>query len=44
MDPWTLKIGFPVITVKETDKGLHVTQNRFLSTGVPNVFVLTRET
>lgn len=33
MDAWTLKIGFPVITVEETSDGLKLRQNRFLSTG-----------
>lgn len=34
MANWTLKVGFPVITVKELGGGkLKLTQNRFLSTG-----------
>lgn len=34
MANWTLKIGFPVITVEEQGNGkLKLTQNRFLSTG-----------
>ncbi len=34
MANWTLKIGFPVISVEETGDGkIKVTQNRFLSTG-----------
>ncbi|KAL7413267.1 putative AAP1-alanine/arginine aminopeptidase [Mrakia frigida] len=34
MDPWTLKIGFPVLTVKEIEGGkIEVRQDRFLSTG-----------
>lgn len=34
MDPWTLKIGFPVLTVKEVAGGkIEVRQDRFLSTG-----------
>lgn len=34
MANWTLKIGYPVITVKEKGDGkLELTQNRFLSTG-----------
>ncbi|TXT13659.1 hypothetical protein VHUM_01026 [Vanrija humicola] len=34
MANWTLKIGFPVITVEEPGDGtIKVTQNRFLSTG-----------
>ena len=33
MASWTLKVGFPVITVEETGSGkIKVTQNRFLST------------
>ncbi|KAM0754815.1 hypothetical protein T439DRAFT_321862 [Meredithblackwellia eburnea MCA 4105] len=36
MEEWTTKIGFPVISVKETAKGLVVRQNRFLSTGDPS--------
>ncbi|KAG0149414.1 hypothetical protein CROQUDRAFT_74268 [Cronartium quercuum f. sp. fusiforme G11] len=36
MSNWTAKIGFPVLTVVETDSGLKVTQNRFLSTGDPS--------
>lgn len=35
MDPWTLKQGFPVLTVSESDKGIKVRQDRFLSTGKP---------
>lgn len=31
MANWTLKVGFPVITVEETADGLKVRQNRFLS-------------
>lgn len=34
MANWTLKVGFPVITVEELgDRKIKVTQNRFLSTG-----------
>lgn len=34
MKGWTLKVGFPVITVEEIDNGrIKVRQNRFLSTG-----------
>lgn len=34
MANWTLKTGFPVITVEELDdRQIKVTQNRFLSTG-----------
>ncbi|CEQ41474.1 SPOSA6832_03182 [Sporobolomyces salmonicolor] len=33
MKNWTTKIGFPLITVEETDKGIKIRQNRFLSTG-----------
>ena len=35
MDPWTLKQGFPVISVDETSNGIKVRQDRFLSTGKP---------
>ena len=33
MANWTLKVGFPVISVEETSEGLKVKQNRFLSEG-----------
>ncbi|KZV81200.1 hypothetical protein EXIGLDRAFT_779983 [Exidia glandulosa HHB12029] len=33
MNEWTLKIGYPVLTVKETDGGIVVRQDRFLDTG-----------
>lgn len=33
MNNWTRKIGFPVLTIEETDDGLKIRQNRFLSTG-----------
>ena len=34
MAPWTLNIGFPVLTVKEVEGGkVSVRQDRFLSTG-----------
>ncbi|GAA6058627.1 hypothetical protein JCM10212_004038 [Sporobolomyces blumeae] len=32
MKNWTTKIGFPLITVDETDTGIKLRQNRFLST------------
>ncbi|SCZ87979.1 BZ3500_MvSof-1268-A1-R1_Chr2-1g04106 [Microbotryum saponariae] len=32
MENWTLKVGYPVVTVKETVEGLKVRQNRFIST------------
>lgn len=32
MENWTIKIGFPLITVEETEKGIKIRQNRFLST------------
>lgn len=35
MSNWTLKVGFPIISVEETAEGLKVKQNRFLSTGDP---------
>ncbi|KAI0340189.1 leucyl aminopeptidase [Trametopsis cervina] len=33
MDNWVKKMGYPVITVKETDSGIVVRQDRFLETG-----------
>jgi len=33
MDNWIYKIGYPVITVKEDEKGIVVRQDRFLETG-----------
>jgi len=33
MDPWILKIGFPVVTVAEEPGQISVKQNRFLSSG-----------
>ncbi|KAJ7247921.1 hypothetical protein B0H12DRAFT_1203161 [Mycena haematopus] len=33
MDAWISKPGFPVVTVKETSDGVHLTQSRFLLTG-----------
>ncbi|BGP38710.1 Aminopeptidase 2 mitochondrial [Rhodotorula kratochvilovae] len=33
MKNWLGQTGFPLITVEETDKGLKIRQNRFLSTG-----------
>ncbi|KAG8687839.1 Aminopeptidase 2 mitochondrial, partial [Ceratobasidium sp. 395] len=33
MKNWVFEIGFPVLTVKETADGIHVRQDRFLSTG-----------
>lgn len=33
MADWTLKVGFPVITVEEYGGNLKLTQNRFLATG-----------
>ena len=33
MSAWVQQPGFPVLTVRETDEGLYVRQNRFLSTG-----------
>ncbi|TFK46426.1 leucyl aminopeptidase [Heliocybe sulcata] len=33
MDNWVSKMGFPVISVTETDKSIHVRQDRFLSSG-----------
>ncbi|KAG9085108.1 Aminopeptidase 2 mitochondrial [Ceratobasidium sp. UAMH 11750] len=33
MQNWVFEIGFPVLTVTETADGIHVRQDRFLSTG-----------
>lgn len=33
LDNWIMKIGFPVITVKENADSITVRQDRFLSTG-----------
>ncbi|KDQ18450.1 hypothetical protein BOTBODRAFT_28829 [Botryobasidium botryosum FD-172 SS1] len=33
MENWVLKIGFPVITVTEKEGGIHIRQDRFLSSG-----------
>lgn len=33
MNIWTKNIGYPVVTVTENDKSIHVKQNRFLRTG-----------
>ncbi|KAF8590749.1 leucyl aminopeptidase [Ramaria rubella] len=33
MNNWTSKIGFPVLTVKESSEGLQIRQDRFLDTG-----------
>ncbi|KAG8900325.1 Aminopeptidase 2 mitochondrial [Tulasnella sp. 403] len=35
MNNWILKIGYPVVTVKETPTGIVVRQDRFLATGDP---------
>ncbi|KAH8102857.1 leucyl aminopeptidase [Cristinia sonorae] len=35
MDNWVKKIGFPVVTVTETEGGINVRQDRFLETGRP---------
>ncbi|KAJ8084693.1 Aminopeptidase 2 mitochondrial [Marasmius tenuissimus] len=34
MDNWITKVGFPVLTVTETDSGIKVRQDRFLETGI----------
>ncbi|KAF9265642.1 leucyl aminopeptidase [Marasmius fiardii PR-910] len=34
MDNWITKVGFPVVTVTETDSGIKVRQDRFLETGI----------
>ncbi|KAG9049074.1 Aminopeptidase 2 mitochondrial [Tulasnella sp. UAMH 9824] len=36
MDNWILKIGYPVVTVKESGDSIAVRQDRFLSTGDPS--------
>ncbi|KIO15900.1 hypothetical protein M407DRAFT_235051 [Tulasnella calospora MUT 4182] len=36
LDNWILKIGYPVVTVKESNDSVTVRQNRFLSTGDPS--------
>lgn len=36
LDNWILKIGYPVVTVKESKDSITVRQDRFLSTGDPN--------
>ncbi|KAI0933682.1 hypothetical protein AcV5_005768 [Taiwanofungus camphoratus] len=33
MDNWVKKMGFPVVTIKETKDGIRVRQDRFLETG-----------
>ncbi|KAF8603360.1 hypothetical protein BDV93DRAFT_523426 [Ceratobasidium sp. AG-I] len=33
MQNWAYEIGFPVLTVTETSNGIHIRQDRFLSTG-----------
>lgn len=33
MDIWTKKVGYPVVTVTENGKHIHLRQNRFLRTG-----------
>ncbi|KDQ20056.1 hypothetical protein BOTBODRAFT_62421 [Botryobasidium botryosum FD-172 SS1] len=33
MENWVLKIGFPVVTVTEKEDGIHLRQDRFLSSG-----------
>ncbi|TCD67017.1 Aminopeptidase 2 mitochondrial [Steccherinum ochraceum] len=37
MDNWVKKIGFPVVTVKDVEGGIHVRQDRFLETGAAPV-------
>ena len=34
MANWTLKVGFPVLTVEESSEGLKIRQNRFLSASI----------
>ncbi|KAF9265351.1 leucyl aminopeptidase [Marasmius fiardii PR-910] len=34
MDDWITKVGFPVVTVTETDSGIKVRQDRFLEIGI----------
>ncbi|KAF9813474.1 hypothetical protein IEO21_05581 [Rhodonia placenta] len=33
MDCWIKQVGFPVVSVTETTKGIHIRQDRFLETG-----------
>jgi len=40
MENWTTKIGFPLVTVEETETGLKIRQNRFLSTADATVSLL----
>lgn len=35
MDNWVKKMGFPVVTVTETEGGIRVRQDRFLESGPP---------
>ncbi|KAH7342157.1 peptidase family M1-domain-containing protein [Rhizoctonia solani] len=36
INDWLIKIGFPILTVTETSDGIHIRQDRFLSTGDVN--------
>ncbi|KAM5543145.1 hypothetical protein V8D89_003019 [Ganoderma adspersum] len=35
MDSWIKQMGYPVLTVKEKEDGIHIRQDRFLETGPP---------
>lgn len=37
MDIWTSRTGYPIVTVMEESNGLHLQQNRYLSTGDPTL-------
>ncbi|KAJ7812085.1 aminopeptidase, partial [Mycena olivaceomarginata] len=37
MNNWITKIGFPLITVRETSTGIHVCQDRYLDNRTPTV-------
>ncbi|KIJ48782.1 hypothetical protein M422DRAFT_777758 [Sphaerobolus stellatus SS14] len=34
MDNWISKVGYPVLTITEQPEGIHIRQDRFLSTGI----------
>jgi aminopeptidase 2 len=38
MSPWTTKIGFPILTVTETETGINVRQNRYLQSTLSTSF------
>ncbi|KAJ7592639.1 leucyl aminopeptidase [Mycena floridula] len=35
VDNWITRVGFPMLTVTETPTGVHIRQDRFLETGLP---------